>query len=61
MSVRYRIDYSIHQIDDDGTVTDIAWGGTSSARTIKEAAYELESQLSNEEWYVADSGSEGDQ
>lgn len=47
---RYQIDYTITRIDDDGLGDEIGFGGTGAWKSLKEAAYEVESQLANDEW-----------
>jgi hypothetical protein len=50
VSKQYQIDYTINRVDDDGHVTEIGFGGTGRWGSIREAAYEVESQLANDEW-----------
>ena len=50
MAERYRIDYQISSIDEEDCATEIAFGGTSTWGTVKEAAHDIESQIVNEEW-----------
>lgn len=53
----YLIDYTIRRIDEDDEATEIGFGGTSQCGSIKEAAYEVESQLANEQWaHTAEDG-----
>jgi len=52
----YQIDYTIRRIDNDGSQAEIGFGGTGRWSTIREAAFEVESQLANDDWAYTEAG-----
>lgn len=50
MSARYRIVFQIEAVADDGTVSEIGFGSSSSWYSVSEASHDLISIIDNGEW-----------